>query len=336
MRRLGIGTAALAALMAMAAACTSTPEPQRTGGRPAYHPSGRIVVTVGSFGGHIQLVDAATGKVIDTKLPPVFGFWDEAEQGPHGQFYAMPLVFNARSRSQLYLVGGNRPPKPVGPPAKGVIGFELRGGYAVAWRCPGVFLLKLSSPIRWERVSGGCGAALSPDGRRLAYATRSSMWIEDLPDGTPREVLRFADLRDLRRTNTPRRSLENLEWGEGGLAVAVGDSSQSAIVVWNEGRPPVIDVLGRARVEAMRWQPGGDYLAFTSFSPHGTLFGLDPRTGQERELAELGDVRGMVWSPDGRVVAAPLSTNIVALVDPDGRRVGTLTTPGIPLAWLPG
>jgi hypothetical protein len=336
MRRRGIGTTALMALVAFAAACTSTPPRHDGTGAPSYRPTGRIVAMVGRFGGHLELVDVASGKSIDLMMPAFFGFWEAAGQGPGGRFYGAPLVFSARARSQLYLLGAKRPPERVGPPVAGVIGLQLGAGYVVAWSCPGVFLLNLSNPATWERVSGGCGGALSPDGKRLAFATQSSLWVMDLPGGTPREVLRFADLPELRRTHTPHRSLEQVAWGRGGLAVAVGDSSQAAVVIWNEDRPPVVDVLGRVRMGQMRWQPGGDLLAFTDYEPHGALFALDPRTGEERQLALLDDLEGLEWSPDGRVVGASLSLNIVALVDTAGRRVGTLTTPGIPLAWLPG
>jgi WD40 repeat protein len=335
MRRRGIGTTALVALVAFAAACTSTPpRPGDTGG-PSYRPTGRMVSFVGQFGGHLAVTDLATGKSIDTTMPPVFGSWEGVWPGPGGRFYAMPLVFDATAGSQLYLQGGKRPPQRIGPPVNGVIGFQAAAGYAVAWSCPGVFVMDLSDPTRWERVSSGCGAAVSPDGRRLAFATESSLWVTDLPDGTPREVLRFADLPELRRTHTPPSSLEQVAWGAGGVAVAVGDTSQGAVVIWDEDRPPVVDVLGRARFGEMQWQPGGDLLAFVDYAPDGELFELDPRTGEERQLAAVGDVRGLVWSPDGRVVSAALSQNIVTLVDPAAGPVGTLTTPGIPVAWFP-
>lgn len=328
-------TVALLALVAMAGACTSGGERHRTTRGPSYHPTGRLVALVGRFGGHIVLQDVATGKTIDLTLPAVFGSWGSAWPGPRGRLYAMPLVFDATARSQLYLVGGGRPPRRVGPPLAGVIGYQVTAGYVIAWTCPGVFLMDLSDPSGWQRVSAGCGAAMSPDGRLLAFATDSSLWVTDVPDGTPREVLRFADLDELGRAHIPHRSLEEVSWGKGGVAVAVGDSSRVAVAIWNDDRPPVVDVLGPVRFGEMQWQPGGDLLAFVDYAPNGELFALDSRTGEERLLAETGDYEGLAWSPDGRVVGAPLSLNMVALVEPGAGRVGTLVTPGIPVAWLP-
>ena len=330
-----VALGALVALVALAGACTSGGERQRATRGPTYHPTGRLVALVGRFGGHIVLQDVATGNTIDMTLPAVFGSWGAAWRGPRGRLYAMPLVFDATARSQLYLVGGKQAPRRVGPSLAGVIGFQVTAGYAVAWACPGVFLMDLSDPSGWKRVSPGCGAAMSPDGRRLAFATESALWVMDVPDGTPREVLRFADLDELGRAHIQHRSLEQVSWGKGGVAVAVGDTSRGAVAIWNDDRPPVVDVLGPVRFGEMRWQPGGDLLAFVDYAPGGELFALDSRTGEERLLAEVGDYEGLAWSPDGRVVGAALSLNMVALVDPAAGRVGTLVTPGIPVAWLP-
>jgi hypothetical protein len=333
-RRVVGAVAAAVALATITSACTSSVERHATP-RPTYRPTGTLVARLGGFGGHFVLMDAATGKTINTTLPPIFGSWGSAWPAPHGRLYGMPIVFNADARSQLYLFGGTRPTQRVGPPLAGVIGFQVTAGYAAAWSCPGVFLLNLSEPTRWARVANeGCGAALSPDGRRLAFATDSSLWVTDVPDGTPREVLRFADLNELHRAHIPRRSLERVSWGDGGVAVAVGDASSAAVVIWNDDRAPVVDVVGAARFGEMRWQPGGSLLAFTDFTPNGELFALDARTGEERLLAELGDVEGLTWSPDGRVVAAPLSQDVTVLADPAAGRVGTLATPGVPVGWL--
>lgn len=332
-------TAALVALIALPASCTSGDRTPGTSPAPTYHPTGQLVALVGRFNGHFVVMDLRTGKTFDPSMPQIFGFWGRAWPGPGGRLYAMPLVFSADTRSRMYLFGGKEPPRHVGPPIRGGIGFQVAGRYAVVWTCPGVFLLDLSRPTRWDRVSGGCGAALSPDGRRLAFETASGLWVTDVPRGKPREVLRFADLDELRRAHIARRSLEEVTWGVGGVAAAVGDSSDGAVVVWNEDRPPVVDVVGRARIGDMEWQPGGSLLAFIDHAPEGELFSLDARTGEERQLAELGselgDVGGVTWSPDGRVVGAALSSNSMALVDPGVGRVGTVVTPGVPVAWLP-
>jgi WD40 repeat protein len=331
--------AALLMLASLLAACTSGGPSHETSPSPTYHPKGQLIALVGRFGGHFVVLDLRTGKTLDPSLPQILGFWGRAWPAPDGRLYAMPLVLDANTRSQMYLFGGNGPPRRVGPPIRGGIGFQVAGGYAVAWTCPGVFLLNLSRPARWERVSDGCGAALSPDGRHVAFETASGLWVTDVPRGKPREVLRFADLDELGRAHIARRSLEQVAWGAGGVAAAVGDSSNGAVVVWNDDRRPVVDIVGRARIGDMEWQPGGSLLAFIDHAPEGEVFSLDARTGEERQLAELGseigDLGGLTWSPDGRVVGAALSPNLMALVDPGVGRVGTLVTPGVPVAWVP-
>jgi hypothetical protein len=328
--------ASVVAVVLVATACTSGGEEHRGTGGPVYHPTGQMVLLAGQFGSQIALMDVATGKALKLNLPAAGGSYDNVWPAADGRFYGMPLVFSATSSNQLFLLGGGKPAERIGPPIGGVIGFQVLGGHAVAWGCPGVFVLDLADPTVWKRVSGGCTATLSPDGNRVAYTGGSSIWVMDLPDGTPREVVRLGDLEELRRAHIPRRALEAMTWGDPGLAVAVGDASRSALVVWSEGRPPFVYALGPVRVGEMRWQPGGDLLAFAEYAPNGEVLTLDPRTGRERQLASVGDFGRLSWSPDGRVVGASVSRNIVTLVDPQRGHVGTVTTPGLPVAWMAG
>jgi hypothetical protein len=176
---------------------------------------------------------------------------------------------------------------------------------------------------------------MSPDGKRLAFATPTGLSVMDLPDGTPHEVLRFRDLPELRAAHIPAQSLDNVSWGTPGIAVEVGNASRSAMVVWREDRPPVVVPMGIARLGNMEWQPGGRLLAFYDFAPHGEVMSLDPDTGTRRQIA-VSDFGQLAWSPDGKVVAAPRSENVLALVDPrSGAQLGTLLTSGVPMIWLP-
>jgi hypothetical protein len=249
----------------------------------------------------------------------------------------MPVQFGfGNGTNQLFLIGSDSRPERVGPRVAGVTTFQVQGGYAVAWGCPGqMSLLDLGNPSRWQLIGHACSATISPDGQRLAYATDTALFVMDLPDGTARQVLRFRDLPELRRAQIAPQSLEEMLWGGPGIAIQVGDASRSAIVVWRDDGPPVVDALGRARLGQMQWQPGGRLLAYFDYAPQGEVFTLDPDTGERRQVAASGDFGRLAWSPDGKVVATSRSLNIIALIDQSGRgQVGTLRASGVPIAWL--
>lgn len=321
----------------LGAACTGGGSGVDTGpSTPAYHPTGRIVMLSGRFLTGLDVLDAATDRQSHLRLPARGGAYSSAWPAPDGRMYALPTLglFSENSRGQLFLIGDRRPER-VGPPIEDADDFQARGGYAVAWGCPAPMrLLDLAHPTEWREIGHTCSASMSPDGKRLAFTSPTGLSVMDLPDGTPHEVLRFRDLDELRPAHVPAQSLDNVSWGTPGIAVEVGDASRSAMVVWREDRPPVVVPLGVARPEQMEWQPGGRLLAFYDFAPYGEVLTLDPDTGTRRQIA-VSDFGRLSWSPDGRVVAAPRSENVLALVDPrSGAQLGTLTTAGLPVIWL--
>jgi len=321
------------------AACTSGGEPDESGGgspAPTYHPKGKIVVLAGRFASQLSLFDTAKRTERQIRLPRFGGAFDAAYPAPDGRFYVIPLLFSSFRNNQMFLLGDKRP-EPVGPPIQGVQAYQIAGGYALAWGCPGPMrLLDLAHPTEWKELPGnGCAGTISPDHKQLAFATPTALYVMDLPDGTPKEVLRFRDLPELRRAHVSARSLDSVLWGEPGIAVQVGDASRTAMVVWREDAPPVVVPMGNARLGPMRWQPGGRLLAFYDYSPAGEVLTLDPDSGETRQIA-ISDYGRLAWAPDGKALATARSQNVMALVDPrDGRQLGTLTSSGVPIAWLP-
>ena len=329
----------LAALaVVLFAGCTSNGEPgEGDGGSPAptYRPSGKILVLAGRFASQISELDAAKKTEQEVRLPRFGGAYDNVWPAPDDRFYVIPLVFSGNASHQMFLLGGKRP-EPVGPPVEGVTGYQVTGDNALTWGCPGPMqLLDLSDPTEWKELGDGCAGSISPDGKRVAYATPTALYVMDLPDGNPKEVLRFRDLPELRRAHVTPRSLDAVLWGDPGVAVQVGDASRSAMVVWREDGPPVVAPLGNARLGPMRWQPGGRLLAFYDYAPAGEVLTLDPDSGETRQIA-ISDYGRLAWAPDGKALVTARSQNVMALVDPrDGRQLGTLTASGVPIAWLP-
>jgi hypothetical protein len=336
-RRALVGSAAAVALLA--AACTGGGDavgPTVTSGS-TYHPTGHIVILAGQFLTGLRLLDVATDREREFHLPLRGGAYTTVWPARGGRFYALPTLglFSTRSTSQLFVIGGDRPER-VGPTTTNVTDFEVRGNYVLTWGCPGVMqLLDLTHPNAWRTIGHACVGSISPDGRRLAYVSPTGLFVMRLPDGPSRRVLRFRDVPELRPAHVVPQSLDSVEWGKPGIAVAVGDSSRSAIVVWRENGRPVVDPLGTAQFAEMQWQPGGRLLAFLELLPNGEAFTFDPDTGVERQIGISRDSDRMAWSPDGKVLAIARSLNVVALIDTEGRQVGTLTSSGVPLLWVP-
>ncbi len=333
-RRALVSSAGMAALLAASCTGGGGVGPRATTG-PTYHPAGQIVVLSGRFQVNVTSLDPRTDRERQIQLPLVRGSWVDGWPGPDGRFYGMPLSFGQRSQNQLYLLGPGVRPQRIGPPAAGVTGFQVTAGTALTWGCPGdMRVLDLAAPTAWRTIGQACAAAISPDGDRVAFVSHGGLSVMDLPDGTPREVLRFRDVPELKRSNVAPQSLDAVAWGEPGIAVAVGDASRSAIVVWREHGAPLVDPLGTAQFGKMQWQPGGRLLAFLEFLPAGEVFTFDPDTGAEQQVGISRDSDQVSWAPDGKVLAMARSLNVVALIDTNGRQVGTLTSSGVPLLWM--
>jgi len=328
--------ASVAATALLVASCTGGSEagPAATTG-PNYHPTGQIVVLSGRFQVNVTALDTATDRERQVVLPFARGTYTDGWPGPDGRFYAMPLSFGQQSQSQLFLLGPRVRPQKIGPPVSGVTGFQVTAGKALTWGCPGdMQLLDLAAPTQWTTIGNACAASLSPDGKQVAYMSHGGLFVMDLPDGTPREVLRLRDVPELHQQHVAPQSLDAVTWGAPGIAVAAGDASKTAIVVWREHGEPAVDPLGTAQFGRMLWQPGGRLLAFLEFLPGGEVFTFDPDTGTERQVGISRDSDQMSWAPDGKVLAVARSLNVVALIDPEGRQMGTLTSSGVPLLWM--
>ncbi|MFD7500231.1 amidohydrolase family protein [Streptomyces sp. NPDC059850] len=139
--------------------------------------------------------------------------------------------------------------------------------------------------------------ALSPDGRKVAFAALNSLWIADTSGGrAPRRVVRADATRYLLAPS----------WTRDGRALVYADDRDELLAVRRRnlasGKETVLASGGRVHPAL---SPDGDRLACIDMS--GNLVVRDLGAGTERVLAAPLGAGGLPgrpsWSPDGRYVA---------------------------------
>lgn len=139
--------------------------------------------------------------------------------------------------------------------------------------------------------------ALSPDGRRVAFAALDSLWVADIGGGrAPRRIVR----------TDPTRYLLAPTWTRDGTALVYADDRDGLFTVRRRelrtGAETVLATGGRAHPAL---SPDGKRLASIDMS--GNLVVRDLAAGTERVLAAPLGAGGLPgrpsWSPDGRWLA---------------------------------
>ncbi|MFJ1997205.1 amidohydrolase family protein [Streptomyces asiaticus] len=139
--------------------------------------------------------------------------------------------------------------------------------------------------------------ALSPDGRKVAFAALNSLWVADVSGGrAPRRVVRAA----------PTRYLLAPTWTPDGRALVYADDRDGLLAVRRRdlasGEETVLASGGRVHPAL---SPDGKRLVSVDMSGNLVLRDLD--AGTERVLAAPMGAGGLPgrpsWSPDGRYVA---------------------------------
>ncbi|MEV6041925.1 amidohydrolase family protein [Streptomyces xanthochromogenes] len=139
--------------------------------------------------------------------------------------------------------------------------------------------------------------ALSPDGRRIAFAALNSLWIADTSGGKPPRLLRQA---------APTQYLLGPVWARDGRSLLYADDRDGLFGIYrhdlSDGTESALATGGRV-FPAL--SPDGGRLASIDMS--GRLFVRDLASGTERVLVPALAAGGLPgrpsWSPDGRHLA---------------------------------
>ncbi|HWM86304.1 MAG TPA: WD40 repeat domain-containing protein, partial [Kofleriaceae bacterium] len=187
-------------------------------------------------------------------------------------------------------------------------------GQVVAWNLPGGD----AEPrvLATGRVSRG--AALSPDGQRLAIALQDRLELLDVASGA---VLATAELDPARTLAAQHRFLD---FSPNGKLLVARDKASSALLLWNLGTRQLDRIeLGGHGVQWLAFSPDSSRLALAV--EDRTVRVVDTATRQIRLLGMHRDLVHMVaWSPDGKMLASASYDRTIRLWDPDTGRVRVL------------
>jgi hypothetical protein len=363
---------ALVSAAAVALAACSHPATQPVT-KPASLPlQGTMLVGPGQSFAGIGLYDLATRKLTRVRGaavqggPAFFGGFDfiagmfisGSGSGPSS---AVVMV-----QSKLYRIQGDQASQ-VGPRYPGGILVGVAGQHIVASRCfPGSGssgVMDLAAPTRWQALGPVCAQAVSSDGTEVAVTSRiaqqrgifgggeftygTRVWATSVDgSGSRRLLVDVADLPALQRAMVTDPQILRVAWGKPGLAVAVGNGQSQpwALVVVPPSGPTRVVPLGQAEPSDLAWQPNGDLLAFTDCYQCTTFFRnpahtadvriLDPATGALRQVAASSNfISGLVWSPDGTVVATSTSDHDLLFAAASGRTVVHRSVDAMPEDW---
>ncbi|NGO43737.1 amidohydrolase family protein [Streptomyces ureilyticus] len=246
---------------------------------PALAPDGRRLA-------YLRVTAAPNGActlVVDGKLVTVAG--DLAPVPPRWTTAGELLL---TVDGQFTLVRPERPAEPEAIPFEGVLPVD-RPRYRVKEYDLGEGRAR---PVRGIHLP-----ALSPDGRRIAFAALNSLWLADSSGGRAPERLRRSD---------PTRYLLGPVWARDGRSLLYADDRDGLLGVYRRdlatGRETALATGGRVHPAL---SPDGTRLACLDMT--GRLVVRDLEAGTERVLATPLGAGGLPgrpsWSPDGRYLA---------------------------------
>jgi hypothetical protein len=193
----------------------------------------------------------------------------------------------------------------------------------------------------------------------VVFTNRERQALELVPveGGKARPLLDLRHFADVSQASIDNPRIEGVSWGPPGLAVAVSNGTDdqypyALIVLPTSGsvvsaNNPRVIPLGKGLPDGLAWQPGGRVLAFTDCAacpgpffrstfqhPTADLRLYDVRTGRLRDIAASHDgFQGLVWSPDGDILASHWARGEVLFVEASTGRLEREPVDGVPLDW---
>lgn len=342
-------TLIIALALLLLAACTGGnagpgSSPREASPRPP-SVAGRILVDYATGGGRrlaLFILGGRTTSVVHLRPPAGLSgrtLVNGAFIGPDGAAYALLVSGRTARLYRFTQAGRGQPwgrPVPSGMVSPTVSG---EGHTALVSDCGGtqlLFVLDLARPRAWRKVGTGCPATLSPDGRKVLYASSGTSLAEQAtyPGGRPEHVVDLTRLGGLTAAGLAhaRISRAAIAWGAGGIAFVASSGDRSALVVGGTALGTRIVPLGSAAIVSLVWRPSGELVGFVDQeSASGAAIRVyDPVSDALREVtsATVG-LLGLLWSPDGMLLASFESSGGIIVYDLQGRVVRSLPT-GLP------
>ena len=160
------------------------------------------------------------------------------------------------------------------------------------------------------------GAALSPDGKRVALGLDDRLELLDLASGARLGAIELDPVR------APSRVQRQLRFSPDGRSLAAWNKTSSSITLWdvNRGRVAHVDIGGGQGLTWLAFSPDSSRLALAVSDRSVRV--VDAATGQTRLLTGHRDlVHQVAWSPDGKKIASASYDRTIRLWDPDTGRV---------------
>lgn len=158
--------------------------------------------------------------------------------------------------------------------------------------------------------------AWSPDGRYLAAAAYTGVWVWDFQSGELRWEL-----------DRPGAGATELAWSPDGarLAAAWGDTTgmQDDVVIWDigsllTGRASSVAMVGQGREEwitSLAWSPDSNRLAVGGLGYVSILISNGGRVRRLEGNHTCGIAESLAWSPDGSLLATGCSSGALLIWD---------------------
>ncbi|MPZ90599.1 MAG: hypothetical protein GEU68_03055 [Actinobacteria bacterium] len=318
------------ALLLVPVACTEgETQGSEQEAEPAPQFTGRMLTTGGLRDPAMQVHDLAADTTERVRLPGdprvVDAFWNESGDAAY-------VLAEAEETGLILEIGSDGRARRLGEALPGHANTaDLGGSLLLAPVCrrtdPSILVMDVEGPLKWKKVASGCSGALSPDGQEVVYSPDARTLWTIAASGRGR-TRKFADLEELTGVepdDVPLARVENIDWGDGGIAIEVSIADRLlAVVAGEDGSLEAIAGDPGVNELELTWQPDGDQLAVVTFSSafndaEAVLRMIDADQ-QEGQVVAIDPSRffNMTWSPNGDYLVVTTSDGRWLFADAEG------------------